>query len=339
MNDLAKWEVHGPVSWLKRSFAEWDLSSGAWNPSCVETEVWFNTNGALVRAEHHNGDGTSSRSEYRYDESGRLLEVCWNAKSGSVVSRNEYDDAGRHIRTVSIDAVGSARLIESITYDGLGERIVTRHLNSTQSNVHYSIPGAEVSVSAPGAITMSLFYPPEGGPTTVRFADAEQNVVQHVALSNNGKGQLVRIEFGDGEQGTESPMRSVAAGHPELAAAIAQLFPTHTFNVEYNYDDRGRRIECVQSMGLLGEEHTKYLYAEGDDPVEGIYERHNREAAVGPEGMLKFVNENVTTQRSRFDYEYDAQGNWTKRVVSIRGDFDSEFRFSNMSLRELLYHA
>jgi hypothetical protein len=45
----------------------------------------------------------------------------------------------------------------------------------------------------------------------------------------------------------------------------------------------------------------------------------------------------VSRSEARFQYDYDARGNWVKKVVESRGGTDLEFRVSTVEERTLTY--
>jgi len=61
-----------------------------------------------------------------------------------------------------------------------------------------------------------------------------------------------------------------------------------------------------------------------------------RKFAVDQE--LRTASEDSCKQQIRFDYKYDARGNWTERVVWIRYGSNPEFQRSNIERREISYY-
>jgi hypothetical protein len=45
------------------------------------------------------------------------------------------------------------------------------------------------------------------------------------------------------------------------------------------------------------------------------------------------------TQNTRFEYTYDAGGNWTEKVLWSRLEPNPNFQLSNMERREITYYA
>ena len=59
---------------------------------------------------------------------------------------------------------------------------------------------------------------------------------------------------------------------------------------------------------------------------------------VDRDGNLRTNSENSNTRVSRFEYTYDAQGNWTERVVGSRLEPNPNFQRSNVERRQLSYY-
>jgi hypothetical protein len=92
-------------------------------------------------------------------------------------------------------------------------------------------------------------------------------------------------------------------------------------------------------MGGLAEDRTAFRYDEHDNPIEQTTERRSREASVEEDGTLRYSEDHLNVQHTRFEYRYDARGNWTERIVSIRPEPDTHFQRSNIERRAITYHA
>jgi len=56
-------------------------------------------------------------------------------------------------------------------------------------------------------------------------------------------------------------------------------------------------------------------------------------------GKLHVTKENSHKQDVRFEYTYDARGNWTERIVWSRWELYPNFERSNTERREITYYA
>jgi len=80
-------------------------------------------------------------------------------------------------------------------------------------------------------------------------------------------------------------------------------------------------------------------YNEHDDIVQKVTEDRSREYGMDDEGRLSEHPEKQNVRRSevRFDYDYDARGNWTRKSVMGRGAPRADFTPSSIELRTIRY--
>lgn len=126
---------------------------------------------------------------------------------------------------------------------------------------------------------------------------------------------------------------------PEMAVLLKKVFGDTFSNTTYVYDSQGRVLERTRIMGNLSEERTAFQYAEREDAIEETAEHRNREARIADDGTMHYAEPRVTLQRTRFEYRYDAQGNWTERIVSWRAEQNPDFQRSNIERRTITYYA
>jgi len=101
-----------------------------------------------------------------------------------------------------------------------------------------------------------------------------------------------------------------------LMELLQTVFEDHTFSLAiYAYDDKGHRIETVRRMGALSEERVTVRYDDFDNPVEEVRSDVSREMRMD-DGVVKTEEKPSHVRHVRFDYQYDAHGNWTERIVS-----------------------
>src|ERR1700730_11894776 len=103
-NELAQWNVHGPVETLRTEFAEWDPSAQAWGSARLKGLLQFLPDGRLKES----GDpGGLTRTTWIYDEAGRLVELRFQEVDRALTRViYAYDDSGRLLRTVNVDEKG-----------------------------------------------------------------------------------------------------------------------------------------------------------------------------------------------------------------------------------------
>jgi YD repeat-containing protein len=112
------------------------------NPRSV-TE--YNKNGQ-VKA---NIDQRGNRTEYRYDDAGRLIETIYpddtpDDLSDNPRSKSEYNNAGQRVK--EIDAQGHAT---RFVYDNLGRLVATHFADGTKAETIYDALGRRVAANRP----------------------------------------------------------------------------------------------------------------------------------------------------------------------------------------------
>jgi hypothetical protein len=340
MIDFTKWKICGRVATLTTEHSSWDFAHEEWQPPRGLAITSFRPDGTVSATDFHNPDGSIAHSRWVYDAAGRLLESSFQLGDGPIDRTvYSYDEAGRHVRTVQVSHDGTQKETEICTYDSAGKKTKLRFLGLLKAT-GFGMEGSEQSYPAPGATTMTTIYDEKHLPTRIIFKDAHQKTVTTVALTRDAAGRLVKEEMGmDLESMFADLFQNVPPEQRETAAAgfkeaLGKFSSTH-----YTYDDQGRRVERIMSMGKLGEHRSTYLYQDRDDPVEEINEDRHREAKINETGSVEYTPDSVNLQRNRLEYRYDEQGNWTERVVSYRLEPNPDFQCSNIERRTITYHA
>jgi hypothetical protein len=357
MSDLAKWRVHGPVRSVKTSFAEWDLAQEQWSAHGY-TEAIFRLDGKLEDVRCFNPDGSTAQyTTYLYNQAGLLIETqFWMGDSLQNQTFLSYDDAGRHVETVSLKLGGKRQVAETSTYDGQGRKTTVQFLHHPEGGatctvpspsgggcpISYWIEAAEQGISAPGATTMTTIHAASQLPVEVLFHDAQNTLVARVVLARDDVGRLVKTEFGFGDR---SPFSEAVAQGASIGVPMAEILgkvlgPARTVSTTtYAYDEHGLRVERAIRMGLLSEQRTTFRYDDHRNPIEESTVHEGREYGADEQGELHVTKERSHSQHTRFEYRYDEQANWTERVVWSRLEPNPNFERRNAERREINYHA
>jgi hypothetical protein len=210
----------------------------------------------------------------------------------------------------------------------------------------FAVEGTEQLHVAEGAMTMTITYDDRDLPTEVLFHDARHILLRQVIFVRDSAGRLLseeiqlrgQIPFPDLEKQLES---SPPEERERAIVTFASLFgPTQTFSkTTYTYDQTGRRFEQSISLGGVAEERTIYRYDDHDNPIEQTNENRSREANLGEDGTLHYSADQLVIHHTRFEYRYDAQGNWTERIASTRLEPNPDFQRSNIECRVITYYA
>jgi hypothetical protein len=345
VSDLAKWKVHGQVRSVKTSFAEWDLAAEEWRVPQYHNQATFLPNGKLDETRHFNPDRTIARTKNLYDKGGLLIATqFWMDDSLQNQTLYTYDEARRHVRTISLTHDGREHEAEASTYDSRGLKTTVRFLYSPDGagRISYWIEAAGQGISVPGAVAMTTIHDPNDQAAEILFHDAQNAVVGRVVLTRDESGRLVKAEFqiGDRHPFPEAAARGEKAGLP-MDELLRKVFgPSRSFSkTTSSYDERGRLVERTTEMGLLSRERSAFRYDAHGNPIEEWTAQEDREFEADEQGELHVAKERSFTRHTRFQYEYDKQGNWTKRTVWGRLEPNPNFERGNVEQREISYHV
>ena len=126
---------------------------------------------------------------------------------------------------------------------------------------------------------------------------------------------------------------------PQYAALLSAAFAEKTLSTTaYSYDAQGRLVERTRRMGILSEERTRFEYDDRGNPILETTEHHDREIELDDTAGARSKNGQARVDYTRFEYQYDANGNWTERIVSFRSGSDTDFRRSNVERRTISYY-
>jgi YD repeat-containing protein len=92
-------------------------------------------------------------------------------------------------------------------------------------------------------------------------------------------------------------------------------------------------------MGLLSRERSAFRYDAHGNPIEKSTAQEDRVIEADEQGELHVTKEGSHTQHTRFQYQYDKQGNWTERVLWGRLEPNPNFERRNVERREITYHV
>jgi YD repeat-containing protein len=207
----------------------------------------------------------------------------------------------------------------------------------------FGVDGTHVAYSAPGATTSTTIYDEHERPSEVSFFDAKNALVSRVEFSRDQDGRVLteRMEFA-GPGGLLGPAFDANVPADERASMMELLktvFDDQAFSVAtYAYDGKGRRVETIRRMGKLSEERVTIRYDDFDNPVEQVRSDVSRAMRMD-DGVVKTEERPTHVQYVKFEYQYDAHGNWTERLVSQRLEPNADERLSNIERRTISYYS
>jgi hypothetical protein len=272
-------------------------------------------------------NGSLCRSTYSYDESGLLIE-CQLQSGDGPAGRTIffYDDRGRLVRQVGRAPDGSERVAEEHAYAAGGEHTKIVHIPAMEGvkDVYYAVEGVDYSFSAPGTTTVATAFDSDGRVSEALLKDVSGVVVRRAVLTRDESGRLVKDE--------------VLLGAEPFMPDVPEFGPGTVFTAnEYTYDDVGRRVGVVRRMFGLSEQRETIRFDDRNNQTEITIEYNCREANLR-EGIVEYGAPTVNRQRARFEYKYDARGNWVERVTSQRYGENPDFTRCSIERREIAYY-
>jgi hypothetical protein len=100
--------------------------------------------------------------------------------------------------------------------------------------------------------------------------------------------------------------------------------------------EEGRFLGPVP-FGPSFEEKLKIASDDHDNVVEEATESRQTDMSLDDDGNAVEKERPVPTSRNRLDYQYDAKGNWTEKVVSAWIEADGDFRRWSLERRVISY--
>jgi hypothetical protein len=91
-------------------------------------------------------------------------------------------------------------------------------------------------------------------------------------------------------------------------------------------------------MRKLSEERVTVRYDDFDNPVEEVRVDVSRDMRID-DGAVRSEERPPHVQHVRFEYRYDAHGNWTERIVWQRMEPNADERPSNIERRTIAYYT
>lgn len=191
------------------------------------------------------------------------------------------------------------------------------------------------------------YYDERGQFTRREFYDYKGNLSQ-VAVYGHVGGERVRSDKMVEHEYNPPPVM-VAAGPPTVGER-PKSDPRYTYRFRYKYDDKGRLVEEAwhHSGGRLW---LRYVYKfEGDKKEELVYSEdgslNQRYVSMldSKGNEIEQISYDVKTgsieSRYSYAYEFDSQGNWTKRTTSkwITKDGKEQFAPYYVTYRTITYY-
>jgi hypothetical protein len=328
VDDRSRQSLKGLVSTLHSEIAEWDAEAKSWRPPRFSTMTHFLPDGQISEVEYHNPDGSVSRVGNYYDDAGKLKASRSRSNNDAETSSlYHYDDSGRLIRVVSIDENGLQKDSQIFRYDDAGRKTAQYFLSFDT--------GTDTMAFSPG---MGEF---DQTAETVWY-DRNHRFLRRVTYTRAANGKLLKEEMhlDDDAFAFGKIASALTEEREQLMAQLTKLLGADRVmaTTSYQYDEGGRQIERRIQMANLGDTLTTYTYDDRGNAVDEVTVSGQREMQVDETGNERFANESSETSSAHYDYQYDAHGNWIKRITSSAAQNSSPSQRSNIERRQISYY-
>lgn len=300
-------------------------ASGPIGERTITTTSLFSAKGWLLEKRAGTTTGTDYVTTYTYDATGQLISV--NSNSGTLQVTYDHDPGGR--------------------------KRVTEHFPTRTAERKVAvgaIPWEDSDLQFPSPVggTITTIYNEQNRPIEGQVRDASGNLTMRIVRSYDEQGNVTGDKLIPEEINTPIPNELASqlgdAQKKAMASFVASAF--YSGESKYKYDAKCRVVEKHRSRGVVGDTSTTIKYNDrGDISEEITLER--RQADVVGEFKIDDTGKRSpastpsvpaqTRTETRYTYEYDAQGNWTKKITSSHTG-NSEFMTSAIVERSLTYY-
>lgn len=320
--------------------------------SLTNTSV-YSPGGWLLQSRMEYSSGPAYVTTHTYDAAGHLLRKSAGSEdpsgAGKLDTTYNYDDKGQ-LRSASS---GAGSLDLSYDRDGNGRKRRVEHLpvfpNAPNTGIG-AMPweNSDVLFPPPSGGTVTTLYDERDRPVQGQISDANGRLMLRIVRTYDTQGRIQGDKLIPEDMQGAVPEELVGQMNDAQKKAIAKFMGNAFASGEslYKYDSQGRVVEKHRTGGVMGNELTKTTYNDHGDVSDevsvstptpdfraefGIDEHGNMVPTTHPEA------EDPSQNEIRYTYEYDAQGNWTKKTMSTRSR-QGEFKISTVINRTLSYY-
>lgn len=342
MSDRGQRGLRGPVKSCteEHTYPARTDADGKTSPALhTQFTTEFDAEGRLIATVHHNPGGSKWMSYFRYDNSGRLLNITSGTEGEMKQTSYLYDDAGR---LQSIRQENNPESRTTFTYDerGIRTKMEISRPEDYRPNLAFAGSPFEVVDQAPnifGGGIATTFYDEQDRATEVQVHNAEGELINRVVRTYDQDGRIA-----EEHQILDKPEILIPAEHrakmieesgvsrdevmQELRAQLTKLMSGRPgpHSVSYRYDTQGHLIRTSRTLFNHEDEIEITNNAHGD--IESQIERSTQSP------------DSSTFSEARYSYIYDQHGNWTEKATLHRSNPEADFQSLRTVRRSLIYY-
>lgn len=273
------------------------------------------------------GESAADRfsTTYVFDDKGQLLTVKSGAESSTI--SYDRDDQGRKLRT---------------------EHFPVRKLEPNTAVGAIPWENSELQLLPSSGGTLTTVYDEHNRPVEGRVSDANSRVLMKIVRTYDAEGRVQGDKLITEEMESILPEQLTGqlndAQKKALSKFAAGVFASGESG--YKYDSQGRVVEKSSLSGVPGNQLTKIAYNDHGDVSDEVtvvvmsadigtvygFDEHDNLVPTS-----KSDTPGPSQGETRYVYEYDSHGNWTKKTTSVRQG-QAEFKVSTVITRTLSYY-
>jgi YD repeat-containing protein len=330
------------------------LADGTLGDRSFTTVSLYSTSGWLLERRSEQSSGPEYVTTYSYDAAGRLLNSAYGPDGSDSTKRvgpaYSYDDKGQ-LLSVRSDA---ENVTVSYEYDGSNPKRRVERLPVFQPLAPNTAIGAikwedsELQFAPPSGGAITTLYDKQGRPVEGQVTDSDGRLMLRIVRTYDPQGRVQSDKMTPVDMAGQVPEELAGQFNQAQKQALAKFIGNSFASGEsaFKYDAQGRMIEKRSSGGVSGNLLIALNYNEHGDVSSEVMVA-TLMAGVGVEyGMTedgKMIAQSEakpgepTQSESRYTYEYDAHGNWTRKTTASRSG-PGEFRESMIIERTLSYY-
>ena len=314
----------------------------------LERTTEYDPDGRILRTRSRNSDGSQWATHYEYSNSGQLLKTA-SGIEGQVLTETtfSYDPHGRIEKITD----GKRETPVLFRYDEHRGKTKIQTLRASDYRPNVASGGSpfealDMAPNLPDGGTTTTIYDEHDRPTEVQLRDFKGELAIRAVRTYDAQGRVTEekqiydslvpmFPLEARQKLLDESGLSVDQLRQEFDAQLTQLMKGQAgpYSVNYRYDSGGRLIHTDRRI-FNHEDEIDTTYNEHGDMESEITrstrpEAENEPTAPGPSSSYS---------ETRYSYQYDQHGNWTKKVASCRSSSDAAFQPSIVIKRSLTYY-
>ena len=300
-----RWNGRGRARLVQAASAEWDRNLRQWSPQQITTTSRYTASGLLIHRREVHHSGGSSEIHCDYDQEQDLQQIRLVANEKPTTFKCIYDGLGKLVRVASEMADDKPEPSDFRDYFQMAM--------SWSTGLEFRMDDEGLKIAHAAAV--SIGYDEEQRPVEVSFFGEDQSPLGTSRRKWNASGTLASEEF----TAAQPVFMDAEEEDMEDQALESMRSPWVT---TLTYDEQGR---CTQRETMFSGQTVHKVESEYDDLGNPIQQRITSPGSPGDKREL------------RYEYVYDAVGNWTERVIRTKLDGGTNFELTSIERRDIDY--